>query len=178
MRIGTRIGIGTLLAATLSLSAVAPAAAGGYYHGGGYGGGYGHGWGGYHHDRGIGIGGVLLGAALIGGIAAIASQPRAPAYDNGYTPYDGYRGGEPQGSYAEPGYDDRAAAGDPVEQCSRAAERAAQEDGRFARVTGIDRVENRDRGVRVRGTLQIDDGDHTRFDCTADYGRITALRLG
>jgi len=187
MRSILHYGIGTVMAATLALGAATPAAAGDYrgygYNGGGYhGGGY---HGGYGHDRGgSGIGDFLLGAALIGGIAAIAtaaSAPRAPAYDRGYAPgYDrapvDYRSDRDTVGYADTA----------VDQCARAAERAAQSDGGFARVTGIDRVQPYRDGARVFGTLQVDyryddrpgERAHTRFDCTANGAGVTGLRLG
>lgn len=196
MRSFARFGIGALLTATVAFSAVAPAAAEGY-HGGGYDRGYG-GYHGHHEGRGgFGIGDFLLGAALVGGIAAIASSASAShtrGYDARYAPNDGYA---PQGAYGDAygggysseGYADGNASGvasDAVEQCSRAAERAAQNDGGYASVTRIDRVQPYRDGARVFGTLRIDyqaqgyapRSDHTRFDCTAGDGRVTGLRLG
>jgi len=193
MRSFARFGIGALLTATVAVSAVAPAAAEGY-HGGGYDRGY-DGYHGHHEGRGgFGIGDFLLGAALVGGIATIASAAsaphHAPGYDRGYAPNDGY---VPQGAYgggySNEGYADGnpdGVASDAVEQCSRAAERAAQNDGGYASVTRIDRVQPYRDGARVFGTLRIDyqtqgyapRSDHTRFDCTAGDGRVTGLRLG
>lgn len=205
MRLGLRLGVGAALAlalfagdtATLSLS-TAPAVAAGHH--GGYNGGYGHGG---HYRRGygggFGLGDFLLGAAILGGTAAIISSANNPPY--AYQTYPpvvyatppaapyGYADGAPQ----SPAYDaepdayppqEQDAHIDPVEQCSRAAERQAQSRGGLARVAGIDRVDSGQNGARVSGRLEISDGggnadrvDRIKFDCTATYGQITALRL-
>ena len=183
MRSALHIGIGSALVAALGLGAAAPAAAGGY-HGGGYYRGY--------HDHGSGFGDFLLGAALVGGIAAIAtaaSAPRAPVYSRGYAPDDGPRYDGPPAydndGRSDPRDDGRGYADAAADQCARAAERAAQSDGGFARA-GIDRVQPFRDGARVFGTLAIEyryegvapERAHTRFDCTTAAGRITGLRLG
>ena len=184
MSIGFRIASGM----ALSLALVsAPLAARPYYHGG------------YHHYHrgggGIGLGGALLGAAILGGVAIAASNNnRQPVYEQGYDPntggeyrsYGGVQGYEGQGYSGQggPGYDNQQAQnGDPVDACSRAAEREAQNGGGFARVAGIDRVDNIRGGVRVRGSLDINGGDRggnqrIPFTCSAAYGDITDLRLG
>src|SRR5436190_21363733 len=77
-----RFAAASALAAGLSLAA-APAAAQGYYH-------YGH------HHHGVDGGDVLAGAAIIGGIAAIASV--AGHHDHAYS------GPQPPGAYGHPGY--------------------------------------------------------------------------
>lgn len=153
------------------------------------------------HHRGIGVGGVLLGAAIIGGVAAIASANRN-RYDRGY---DGYRQGYGsqgyvnQGYYGNQGYGsqgygayDQGYAGydqgsgygggvDPVQACARAAERQAQYQGGYARVTGIERVDPYNGGSVVRGSLQIDRGGYAqrvRFACTANYDGEARVRFG
>lgn len=172
----------------------------------------GHHGGHYRHHGGGGIGtlgGILLGAAVLGTAAAIASdsrrdrdepryEPQAYGGNTGYRSYDdqyarndpravpravyGYDDGD---RYAdEPsGYDEQSAAGDPVDDCSRAAERQAQNGGGFARVTGIDRVDQVDGGANVRGRVQIDSGRAApvrsmSFSCSARYGEVRSLRLG
>jgi len=225
-RIGTGIALSLALFAgdlpTLSLSP-APAAAqrygghhgGGYYGHGGYGGYRGGYYGGrrYYGGGGFGFGDFLLGAAVVGGVAAIASAnsgyggygydtyqtypapvyvtpapvyvtpppvyvtPPAAAYNTGPAGYDN-GGAEPQQAQAQI---------DPVQQCSRAAEVDAQARGGIARVTGIDHVDNNQTGARVSGRLEVNVGgdqngnnsrvERSRFDCTAQYGQITALRL-
>lgn len=227
MRTGFRFGVGTALAlalfagdvATLSVVPASAQAAG--YHGGGYHGGYrgggyhgyrGHGGyhgyrGGYYGGYGFGLGDALLGAAIIGGTAAIISSANsgydsyqtypAPVYaapvdgyaEPDYAPQPGYapqpdyapqqQGYAPQQGYAAPS---ASAQVDPVEQCSRAAERQAQSNGGFARVVAIDRVDPRPTGAQVRGTLEIDGNGRratrTGFTCTASYGQIVGLNLG
>lgn len=159
--------------AALALSAAvatAPASARPYY----WGGGYHH----YYRGGGIGLGGALLGAAIIGGIAVAASdhdRDYAPAYDGGPPPPVVY------GTRGAPV--DTAEAG-PVGDCSRAAEDQAEHDsGGRARVSGIDRVDPIDGGANVLGYLEIDHGrqapvDRIGFSCRAAYGRVTGIRLG
>lgn len=220
MRTGLRFGIGAALSLAMfagdlpsaSFSA-APAFAHDRYRGGfgGFRGGYrGRYYGGYGHryyrGGGFDFGDALLGAAIIGGTAAIISSANRPAYDGGYAyqtypappppPPASYAPGyapPPPDAYGDDGYAEDGAppqygAADPVEQCSRAAEREAQSRGGFARVIGIDKVDGRPNGAHVRGTLEITSGqdrngnpsrtDRTGFVCTADYGQITGLRVG
>ena len=169
--------------------------------------------GGYHnryHGGGIGtLGGILLGAAVLGTVAAIANDNRRDRYEPRYEPQSyggntGYRSYDdqyasndpravPSPAYAydegdnyadEPnGYDRQSAAGNPVEECSRAAERQAQTGGGYARVTGIDRVDEIAGGANVRGRLQIDSGRAApvrslSFSCSASDGEVRNLRLG
>ena len=185
----------------LSLAlASAPVSARDWYRGGGYHGGHN-----YHRGNGIGLGGVLLGAAIVGGVAIAASNNnRYRAYERGYDPrtggtYEGNGGyvtSPPPGAYQNDGYQNDAyqgepdgydrqdtAGGDPVEDCSRAAERQAQGNGGFARVTGIDRVDDIDGGARVRGSVEVSRGaaapvQRFGFSCSAAYGQVTSLRLG
>ena len=170
-------------AAVLSLAvASAPVAARPYY-----------GHGGYHryHGGGIGVGGALLGAAIIGGIAVAASNNNrrdreyyAPAYgEPGYA--DGsYVNQVPPPVYGQ-GYAPSAedAAGSPVDDCSRAAEDSASARGGRARVTGIDRVDPIEGGANVLGTLELDRGQgypvqRMGWSCRAAYGEVTGIRLG
>ena len=157
------------LATTAALSvalAAAPVAARPYY-----GGGYHH----YYHGGGIGLGGALLGAAIIGGIAIAATDhPRDYAYDDGPPP---------PVVYGERGAPAEAREGGPVGDCSRAVEAEAQRGGGWARVTGIDRVDPIDGGANVLGYLEIDHGrqapvERIGFSCRAAYGRVTGVRLG
>lgn len=154
-----------------------------------YRGGYGHH--GYyrHHGGGIGVGGALLGAAIIGGVAIAASnanRDRAPDYRDGGPP--------PQG-YDREGYDDapdvydrdsgpvEEADSGPVADCSRAAEQEARSRGGFARVTGIDRVDPIEGGANVLGTMEVTHGsaapaERFGWSCRAADGRVTGIRLG
>lgn len=163
-------------AAALSLAvASAPVAARPYYGHGGYR---------HYHGGGIGVGGALLGAAIIGGIAIAASNNNrrdreyAPAYGE-----DGYVDQAPPvyGQGYAPSSED--AAGSPVDDCSRAAERSAEGRGGRARITGIDRVDPIEGGANVLGTLELDRGQgypvqRMGWSCRAAYGEVTGIRLG
>ena len=153
------------------------------------------------------MGGILLGAVVLGTVAAVASQhhrryTQRPTYGgdygNGYgSSYgfedDRYAGVDPRAvpspangdDYAdEPnGYDRRAATSDPVADCSRAAERQAQNGGGFARVVGIDRADPVQGGANVRGRVEIGNGlaaarRSMSFSCSASFGEVTRFRLG
>lgn len=162
---------------------------------GGYRGGYGYrgygGYGGYYGGYGgFGFGDFLLGAAVIGGTAAIiASNDRPdyedypvydappPAYDPNYAPPGAYA---PPVGYAVP--QGQARANDPVDQCSRAAIGEAARNGDGGRVLSVDQVAPHENGARVTGTLEVTRRDRSieraRFTCTADYGQVTSLRFG
>jgi len=200
MNFAMRIASGAVL--SLALVSV-PATARPY---GGYHGGYHH----RHHGGGIGtLGGILLGAVVLGTVAAVANDNRRDRYEPRYEPQSyggntGYRSYDDQYASNDPravpppadgydegdnyadepnGYDQQSAAGDPVEECSRAAERQAQTGGGYARVTGIDRVDEISGGANVRGRLQIDSGRvaparSLSFSCSASNGEVTSLRLG
>lgn len=199
MNLAMRLATGTML--SLALVSV-PAAARPFR--GDYGRHYRH-----HGGNGIGtLGGILLGAAVLGTVAAVASSNRRDRYEPRYEPQPyggdtGYRSYDDQYARNDPravppaygdddgeryadeptGYDDQSAAGDPVDDCSRAAERQAQNGGGLARVTGIDRVDEIDGGANVRGRLQVDGGRSPvarsmSFSCSASYGEVRSLRLG
>ena len=155
----------------------------------------------HHRSNGIGVGGVLLGAAIIGSVAAIASANRNrysrdyDGYSRGYGSQgygnqgygsQGYGGSQNYGAYDQgyAGYDQGGGYGggvDPVQACARAAERQAQFQGGYARVTGIDRVDPYNGGSVVRGSLQVDRGGYAqrvRFACTANYDGQARVRFG
>lgn len=141
---------------------------------GGYGGGYGYG--GYFGSSGLGT--ALLGAAIIGGTAAIISSNSRAAYDEPYPVYQtyppayapayvpplayapdyappayvpAYTPPADYGASAEPAY----ASHDPVDQCSRAAVGEATNLGDSGRVLSIDRVDAYSNGAQVQGTLEV-----------------------
>lgn len=209
MRLGFKLATATALSlamfsgdlARLSFSPAAAEARSYRHYGGGH---YGYRPRYYRHRGGhVGVGDVLAGAVIIGGIAAIASAASRPRdtylrdgyYDRPIEPgynYDRYgypeTGGRDDRDYGDaPRGDDRSElAGGPVDVCSRTAEREAQtRDGGFARVTGIERVEERGGGVEVRGTVESSGGDGyeggrrttERFICTADTSRVTGFRF-
>ncbi|UAJ11737.1 hypothetical protein [Polymorphobacter megasporae] len=192
---------------------------GGGFHGGGFGGyrggygGYRGGYGGYGYRGygGFGYGGYyggygfddfLLGAALVGGTAAIIASNDRPVYDT-YPFYDApppaYDPGfAPPGAYAPPGYAPQAAyappppppeqqqqqyaSSDPVAQCSGAAVAQVASNGDNGRVLSVDQVVPHENGARVMGTLEVTKRNQTseraRFTCTADYGHVTSFKFG
>ena len=184
----TALRLATGLALSMAV-ATAPVAARDWH--GGYGGGYGY-HGGYHHDRGVGLGGVLLGAAIIGGVAAIASSNHRGRYASGYAPgYGGSGYSEPAYGYGQSSYDggydrgsgyDQRAGADPVEACSREIDRAAGERGDRARVTGIDDVRGYGGGSTVRGHVEIErnygGAERRGFSCNANYNGEARVRFG
>ncbi len=157
------------------------------------------------HRSGVNVGAVLLGAAVIGGIAAIASSSHrdrdqngynggnAGGYDSGYVQggYGGQYGqdGYGQYGYAQSGYGyDQGGARDAVALCTRAAENAAESRRGDARVTQIYRVEAQRGGARVVGGITSsgrygyrsnydDNRQQGQFTCTARYGQVTKLSL-
>ena len=184
MTVANRITKTTAIALALSFAlASTPAEARRY---GGYHGGYHN----YHRGNSIGVGGALLGAAIIGGIAVAASNnnrdreyapvyqgDNGPGYDQGYAP-------QVYGDAAPPPpFDARQDANGPVEDCTRAVEQQAENRGGRAHVTGIDRVDPIDGGANVLGYLEIDRGRNAPiqrlgFSCRAAYGQVTGIRLG
>lgn len=186
-----RLATGAVLAASV---AAAPVAARDWNNGG-YGGYGNHGGYGYRHHNGIGVGGVLLGAVILGGIAAAASSSRGRydnryayggvvpqqgygyGYDNGYAP-GGYAYGYGQGSGGYQGGYERRAGADPVDACARAVEREVAQYGERGRISSVDRVDAYDGGSTVRGQVELDRGDTIGFACNANYQGRTSLRLG
>lgn len=163
----------------------------GSWGGRGYGGYYGGGYGGY---GGYGVGEALLGAAIIGGTAAIIASNDRPTYYavprqvySAYPPvYQTYPpvAVAPPSAYGYAPADPAYRVNDPVEQCSRAAVNEAAARGDAGRVTRIDRVEPYANGARVSGTLEVRRSSRSgsietaRFTCSADYGQVTAFRFG
>lgn len=160
MRRFSHLLLGAATAALLVTSAASPADARRYRH-----------W--DRHD-GIDVGDVILGAIIIGGIAAIASAASKSNENNG-TIFGRDRD-------RERGRNTESAA---VDACADAAERRARDAGRDARVTEIGGVERQGDSFRVRGTIEYravggwddrnrnrDWKDTARFTCTYSYGRI------
>lgn len=166
------------------------------FHGGGFRGGFGGyrgGYGGYRgyggfgyrgYYGGFGVGDALLGAALIGGTAAIIASSNDRYYEPYPVPvYPAYPAAEIY-DYAAPPPAQAYASNDPVDQCTRAAINEAASRGDGARVTRIDHVDGHPNGARVIGTLEVRRTSHNgevenaRFTCTADYGQVTSFRFG
>jgi hypothetical protein len=140
-----RFAAASALAAGLSLAA-APAAAQGYYH-------YGH------HHHGVDGGDVLAGAAIIGGIAAIASV--AGHHDHGYS-------APPPGAYGHPGYGGPGLAR-AVGTCAAVVERGT------GPISAIDTVSRDPNGWWVSGVLAGGAG----FTCLAGLdGRVLSVNVG
>ena len=163
------LGVAVALLATSMPAMARP----GYGWGGGWNGpGYGHGWGGghrYRHRGGLDFGDFLLGAVIIGGIAAVA----ADASNRGSS-------SRRDGAYGNRG--DDADQNGAVDACAAAAERQASRYSSDARVTDISMVSRDGDGWRVEGTVASDDGrdyrDSRSFQCGVRHGRVDFLQLG
>lgn len=149
---------GLAAAALLVTSAAAPADARRYRH--------------WDRNDGIDAGDVILGAIIIGGIAAIASAASKSSRDNGTILGGGDRGRNTESAA--------------VDACASAAEDRARRSGRDARVGEIGGVERDGDRFRVRGSIDYggnggwNDRDRRwaetrRFTCTYSYGRIDDL---
>lgn len=136
--------------------------------------GWGHGnrhW--RHRGDGIDAGDVILGAIIIGGIAAVAS---AASRSNGDRKRNGDWGG---GWSRDEGTEDAA-----VDSCARAAEREGARYGQDARVEDITSVARQDGGWRVHGVVSAERGygndrygDKSRFSCSVRYGQVENVRF-
>ena len=178
MKTFTKTLVGTAAAAAVAVSSATPAMA---------------------RDRGgIDAGDVIAGALIIGGIAAIAAASSNRDRDRDYR-YD-------RGGYGGDGRYDRR--GDPqqaVEQCVRAAERAASRHSYGnANVTDVRDIKRTSRGYEVKGRIAVNtmgrdwrngdsrygrgwNGDYRgwsdrnrgydsgNFKCKVEYGRIRDL---
>jgi hypothetical protein len=173
MYIARKLGFG-VTALSLVLASTAPAFAG---WNGGFGGGYGNSWGGggwghnrRHHDDDAGeiIGGLVLGAILIG-VLSSASKKSKQAQRNRS---DGYpeRDSQSRGSIAT---EDAA-----VDACAMAAEDRA---GRSASVRDINAVNKNSDGWDVEGVVESRDswrdraGDRHKFTCSVRFGSVETI---
>lgn len=177
MSILRKFGLGAAAAALLCTS-VTPAFAG---WGGGlgwnsWGGGYGHGW--RRHRRGDDdtaevLGGVLLGAILVGVLSSASKkskQARRSDGDYGYPDADSRDDSRRRGDIAS---EDQA-----VDACAQAAESRA---GRTASVRDIDTVRRSNDGWDVEGIVESRDGwrdskgERRRFTCSVKYGAVDSV---
>jgi hypothetical protein len=165
---------------------------------GGYGYGHGHGGRGWHGRRGGGVsfGDVLLGAVVVGGVAAVANNIANGARaqdrsddgdyeddrgDDGYNRgrIDEDRGGD--GEYL--GADDRGSAyrssGDAQEDAAadRCANAALNQAGAGARVDGIRQVRRDGQGWRVEGDVTEARGYGQSFVCGVRADRVDFVQL-
>ncbi len=161
MKATTKFLTGAAAAATLAVSAAAPAQA--------------QSW--DRRDRGVDVGDVIAGVAIVGGIAALVA-----ALDNNNNRYaysrPGY--GYPGAGYAYAPASRYGSAQAAVNACGREAMRL----GRNVQVTDLDRT---NRGYRVRGRVDVldyagrgwnrrYDVDRERFTCYAVNGRVVDFR--
>ncbi len=111
---------------------------------------------------------MILGAIVLGGIAAVASAASNSGRDRS-------RKGDWGGGWSrDEGTEDAA-----VEACARAAEREGGRYGRDARVEDITSVGRQDGGYRVHGVVSAERGDgngrygdKSRFSCSVHYGQV------
>lgn len=178
-----RFMLGAATGALLTVSAVAADARprgrypGGYpsYPGGG-------GW--YYRDRGPSVGDILLGAAVIGGIAAVvasANKQREGARDRGDGVYDDDYGDDRDDGYGDDRWNREQAA---VDRCADAALDEVSRRYDNPRIGGISDVD-RDRDTTyVRGTVTFDTGwrgsrapgaDSSTFRCAVRGDRVVNL---
>lgn len=136
-----------------------------------------HDWHRYHRDHdGIGVGGVIAGALIIGGIAAIASAASKSNRDR--RTYDYPPPPPPAPRYRDDSYDYRApppsdyrtgGINDAVNMCVDQVERGN------ARVESVDDASRRADGWRVSGQLSAGGG----FNCWIDNdGRVRQVDFG
>lgn len=111
---------------------------------------------------------ILVGAAVLAGVIAVASEvfgDKVRERSRGY------------------GRSDRELA---IDECTRTAEREAERFGSNARVRDTD-VDRDGREYKVKGEVEVErnsdwnrdrrDYDRARFTCTAQDGRVTAFRF-
>jgi hypothetical protein len=158
----------------------------------------------YHHkhDR-FDVGDAIVGAAVLGGIIALASggkkknereaDPPAPPAPyptgNGYPVSDGFPGndrtwnGGGDYAYADADYERRLASErSAINACAEEAEALGGRYGAEARVDRILSVDSDQREYRVTGEVRIDDRrapaiQTAGFSCFADEGQVTGFRF-
>ena len=193
MRTITKAMAGIATAAMISVTAAAPAEARHRY---------------YHRDRGgVDVGDVVAGAAIVGGIAAIAhginqrnrydrgytyGRPYAPAYGNGaygqsYAPAYGNGYAYPGGGYdyRGSGYGGGYAYGNGYGGTNDrlAVDLCAREASRYGQFRDIDDIDREYGSVRVRGDIDVrdyrdrDGYDKQSFTCTVAGDRIYDFRV-
>lgn len=172
---GLRKMMATTVAGALLATSATPALA----RPGGWGNpGWGGGWGGHRrwrHRDGIDVGDVILGAIIIGGIAAVASAASNSGRDRTRN-RDGNWGG---GWSRDEGTEDEA-----VDACARAAEREGSRYGNGAKVEDITSVARQDGGYRIHGVVSADRSygngrynDNSRFSCSVRYGQVEDIHF-
>jgi len=174
MKTLTKFLAGAATVAAFTLSAAAPAQA--------------QSWNRYDRDRGIDVGDIATGVAIIGGLAAVISafDRDGDRYGYGYG-NRGYGYGNRGYGYANPGYGygSRGYGAGSAQAAVNVCAREAQRIGRNVQITDLDRTS---RGYRVRGRIDVADYDgrgwnrrydvdRERFTCVAANGRIHDFRV-
>lgn len=125
---------------------------------------------GFRRRRGIGIGGLLAGALIIGGIVAVADAANDNRNTRTYPRRNPNVRQVPQQRNTRASSDINAAA----DQCAFAAE---ERYGDGAQINNINRIERADNGFNVQGTIQFDD-QLDSFSCGVIGGEVQYLEFG
>lgn len=157
----SRKAIGGGMIAALLLSSAAPAVArgpGGYYGGSSWGGGH---WGHRRHRDNFDVGDALVGAAVVGILAAILTSSK-----NGKSGKSSRQG--------DIGTEDAA-----VEACATATERQA---GNGSSVSDISQVDKNIDGWDVEGVIEQrfrgrEGSENHRFTCSVRYGAVEHIYI-
>lgn len=185
MSVSRKLGLGAAAVALLA-SSVTPALArgghGGWNHGSGW-----NSWGGGHHngwrrhrrggnDTGEILGGVLIGALLVGILSSASKRNRDPQRRADGDVY-------PQSYPQQDGQDDRnrgdiATEDQAVDACASAAESRA---GRTASVREIEQTSRSSDGWDIEGIIEVRSdwrdrsADSRRFTCSVRYGAVDSV---
>ena len=163
MKTLTKLLAGTAGAAALALTAASPAQAQSWgYDRYDY----------YDRDRGIDVGDIATGIAVVGGIAALISAFDGNdrydygryGYNRGYGYNQGYYGNRGYGY----GYGNQAYGYGSARAAVNACGLEAQRIGRNVQITDLDRT---NRGYRVRGRFYVADYDGRGWNRRVDYDR-------
>ncbi len=186
-----RFGLGAAASALL-LSSVSPAYAGwGLGMGRSWGGGWssgmswggGGGWGRRHRgddDTAEVLGGILIGAVLIGAIASASKKSKQAKRDRDYDRPDRDAREDSRDSSSERSRGDISTEDQAVDACANAAE---GKGGRTASVRDIQRVSQSSDGWDVEGVIEQRDGwrdraaDRHRFTCSVRFGAVDSVYI-
>lgn len=124
----------------------------------------------FHRRRGVGLGGLLAGALIIGGIVAVADAANDNRNTRTYPRRNPNVRQVPQQRNTRTTSDINAAA----DQCAFAAE---ERYGDGAQVNNINRIERADNGFNIEGTIQFQ-GQLDSFSCGVIGGEIQYLEFG
>lgn len=175
--------IGAALASAMLVTSISPAMArGGWYGGGGLGWGGGDGWGRRHHDDDTGeiLGGILIGAAVVGILAAASKSKRTRDNSRDYPrdyPQDGraYPNDNRPNDRTRGNINTEDAA---VDACAIAVENRAGTTGSVRDITSVNRSSD---GWDVEGIVDKRDNwrdrtaDSHKFTCSVRYGMVDSV---